>query len=399
MFSRRDFLRSAGLVALAPTVPEFVARTVRAAAPKPDARVLVVVQLDGGNDGINSVVPFADEGYAKHRRSLRLPRERLVKVNDSVGLHPSLGAFGKLHDAGQLSVVQGVGYPNPSRSHFQSMAIWHTARPDAEDRVGLGWLGQALDGAGSPVGTATLIGSGPPPVALRGRRAVASALARLEDFAPPGGAAFHKSLPAEEADDDLSAFVRRSMVDAHATAGRLSAIVKGGDGGAAYPGTALAGRLRLIARLLKAGMGARVYYTLQAGYDTHADQLNTHSGLLFELAGAVAAFIEDLKAAKLADRVCVLAFSEFGRTIRENGSAGTDHGTAGPVFLAGPGVKGGLVGATPRLVPDAKHGDLTVGLDFRRVYAAVLEGWLGLPARGPLGGPFEGLPLFRKAAG
>jgi uncharacterized protein (DUF1501 family) len=278
------------------------------------------------------------------------------------------------------------------------MAIWHTARLDAEEHVGLGWLGQALDsGARTTAGAAAmLVGSGPPPVAIRGRRAVASALARLEDFAPPGGPAFRKSLPAEESTDDLAAFVRRSMVDAHATADRLAATAKAGSGDASYPGSALAGRLRLIARLLKAGLGARVYYTLQPGYDTHAEQLFTHSSLLFELAGAVKAFLDDLKAAKLADRVCVLLFSEFGRTVKENGSAGTDHGTAAPVFLAGPSVKGGLVGTTPSLTElNPKHGDLTVGLDFRRVYATVLEDWLGLPARTALAGAFERLPLFR----
>jgi uncharacterized protein (DUF1501 family) len=392
MTSRRDFLRSAGLLALAPTVPEFLAHTARAAAPARDARVLVVIQLDGGNDGINTVVPFADEGYAKHRKTLRLPKNELVKVNASVGLHPSLAALGKLVEAGQLAIVQGVGYPNPNRSHFRSMAIWHTARLDAEEQVGLGWLGQALDAGRG--GGGTLIGSGPPPVALRGRRAVASALARLEDFAPPAGPAFRNSLPDADPADDLAAFVRRSMVDAHATADRLSTLTKGNA--TSYPGSALAGRLRLIAGLLKAGMGARVYYTLQGGYDTHADQLNAHSGLLFELAFALKAFLDDLKSAKLAERVCVLCFSEFGRTVKENGSAGTDHGTAGPVFLAGERVKGGLVGATPSLTDlDPKHGDLKVGIDFRRVYAAVLEDWLSLPARAALAGSFERLPLFR----
>jgi uncharacterized protein (DUF1501 family) len=154
--------------------------------------------------------------------------------------------------------------------------------------------------------------------------------------------------------------------------------------------------LRLIARLLKAGMDTRVYYTLQPGYDTHSAQLFAHSNLLFELSGALKAFLDDLAATRLADRVAVLLFSEFGRTVAENGSAGTDHGTAGPIFLAGPGVKGGLAGATPSLVDlDPGHGDLRRSLDFRQVYAAVLEDWLGLPALEALGGTFERLPLFR----
>src|SRR5579872_2352081 len=144
MFTRRDFLRTSSLLSLAPAVPGFLARTARAAKPERDGRVLVVIQLDGGNDGINTVVPFEDDGYAKHRKALRLPADRLLKVSAQVGLHPALGAFGKLLEAGQLAIVQGVGYPNPSRSHFRSMAVWHTARFDPEEHKGPGWLGLAL---------------------------------------------------------------------------------------------------------------------------------------------------------------------------------------------------------------------------------------------------------------
>ncbi len=390
MFTRRDFLRTSSLLALAPAVPGFLARTARAATPQRDGRVLVVIQLDGGNDGINTVVPFKDEGYAKHRKALRLPRERLVKVNDAVGLHPALRDFGKLLEAGKLAVVQGVGYPNPNRSHFRSMAIWHTARLDAEEQAGLGWLGRGLDQ--TPGASSLLVGAGPPPVALRGRRAVASAVERIEDFTLAAGADPRKALTREEPADDLAAFVRRSMLDAYATADRLKEV--GREDGARYPGTGLAGRLRLIARLLKTGVGARVFYTTQGSYDTHSAQLNTHANLLFELAGAVRAFLDDLTAARLADRVAVLCFSEFGRRVQENGSSGTDHGTAGPVFLAGPGVKGGLVGRTPSMT-DLEAGDLKMGLDFRRVYASVLEDWLALPAQAALAGAFERLPLFR----
>src|SRR5579871_3604367 len=145
MPSRRDFLKRASLVALAPTVPAFLARTARAAVPDKDGRVLVVIQLDGGNDGINTVVPFADEGYAKCRRALRLARDQLIKVNDSVALHPAMGDAGRLLDSQRLAIVQAVGYPNPNRSHFESMAIWHTARFDPEERDGLGWIGRGLD--------------------------------------------------------------------------------------------------------------------------------------------------------------------------------------------------------------------------------------------------------------
>jgi uncharacterized protein (DUF1501 family) len=185
------------------------------------------------------------------------------------------------------------------------------------------------------------------------------------------------------------------MLDACTTADRLARLAHPRDRAGPYPGTGLAGRLRLIAQLLKAGVGGRVFYTVQRGYDTHADQLDTHSRLLGELAEGLRAFLADLAAARLEERVLVLAFSEFGRRVAENGSSGTDHGTAGPVFLAGPAVQAGLVGPTPSLL-DLVDGDLKTGLDFRRVYATVLEDWLKLPTRQVLGAAFERLPLVRS---
>jgi uncharacterized protein (DUF1501 family) len=397
MLSRRDFLKDATLIALAPTVPAFLARTARAAKPERDARILVVLQLDGGNDGINTVVPFKDEGYARHRKVLSLPKERLVRVSDAVGLHPSLTDFGKLLEAGRLAVVQGVGYPNPNRSHFESMAIWHSARLKADDRTGLGWLGRGLDEAAGKTGVpaAVYVGAGELPAALRGRRAVASGLTRPEDFLLEPEARPAAAGPLVPPADDLAAFVRRSALDAYATADRMAEVARGRADGASYPTTDLGNHLRLMARLIKANVGTRVYYARQPGYDTHATQFGTHANLLGELSGALKAFLDDLAAAKLAERVAVLGFSEFGRTVKENGSAGTDHGTAGPVFLAGPRLKSGLVGKTPSLLDlDPRFGDLRVGLDFRRVYAAVLEDWLALPSKAALGDTFERLPLF-----
>jgi uncharacterized protein (DUF1501 family) len=395
MSTRRDFLKHASLVALAPTVPGFLARTARAAAPERDRRVLVVIQMDGGNDGLNTVVPFKDPEYAKLRPRLRLPAKELHKVNDAVGLHPALRDFAKLLEKGQLAVVPGVGYPNPNRSHFRSMAIWHSARLDPEEHGGLGWVGRALDGAPPPAGSpaALLVGPDAPPVALRGRRSAAAALDRAEDFALSAGVAPGAAAGAAEGGDDLAAFVRRNTLDAYATAARL-ADAAGGKDGEPYPSGRLAERLKLVARLIKAGLGTRVYYAVQPGYDTHATQAVPHYNLLNELAGAVRAFLGDLAAAKLDDRVAVLAFSEFGRQIKENASSGTDHGTAGPVFLAGPAVRAGLAGTMPSLT-DLEGGEPKSTADFRRVYAAALEDWLGLPTRAALGGEFAKLPLFR----
>jgi uncharacterized protein (DUF1501 family) len=404
MFSRRDFLRSSALVALAPTVPGFLAETARAVGPAPERRTLVVVQLDGGNDGINTVVPFADEGYAKYRRRLRLPRNELLRVNAEVGLHPAMRDAARLLEGRRLAVVQGVGYPNPNRSHFRSMAVWHTANPDLprEDERGntsLGWIGRALDEGRAPAdgsAGAVFVGGATMPVALRSRRSVSSGVTRLEDavLELEGGA---RSVEGESEGGELEAFVRRSTLDAYASSELMARVLRAEDRGARYPATGLAGKLRVIARLIKGGAGTRVYYTAQGNnaYDTHYAQPQQHAELLSELCGALRAFLDDLAAARLADRVLVLCFSEFGRRVEENGSAGTDHGTAGPVFLAGPRVRAGLVGRTPRLL-DLQDGDLRIGIDFRRVYATVLEDWLALPSNRPLGGDFAKLSLIQS---
>jgi uncharacterized protein (DUF1501 family) len=396
MPNRREFLKHASLLALTPTVPGFLAETARAAKPKRDGQVLVVVQLDGGNDGINTVVPYADEGYAKHRKALRLPTKEVLKVNGRVGLHPAMRGFAKLLETGRLAIVQGVGYPNPNRSHFESMAIWHTARLDPRAYDGPGWLGGALDHGPGPADgspSSLLIGLDGPPRALRSQRAVTSALAQLDDLVLSGDVHPKLALVSPAAADDLHAFLRRSMLDAYATADRLKEAAAPRTGGPAYPDSALAARLQLIARLIKAGFGTRVFYVVQPGYDTHYSQLPMHEQLLGALSGAVRAFLDDLAASRLAERVMVLCFSEFGRRVEENGSAGTDHGTAGPVFLAGPAVKAGLIGPTPSLT-ELEAGDLKTGLDFRRVYATLLEDWLGLPAAKPLAGQFERLTLL-----
>ncbi|HUG90610.1 MAG TPA: DUF1501 domain-containing protein, partial [Planctomycetaceae bacterium] len=335
MLTRRSFLKStvsgASLVALAPTVPAFLARSLAAETQAHDGRILVVIELNGGNDGINTVVPFADEGYARHRTALRLPADRLHMLSDGIGLHPSMRAAADLVEDGRLAIVQGVGYPNPDRSHFRSMAIWQSARFDEREHGTFGWLGRTLDAAPSTAaGPAAMgVGVGDPPLAIRGRRAVHATIERFEDIELEGLARTDVSADAAgitaNGADDLASFVRRRTLDAYATADRLADVSRPEDSAARYPATKLGGRLQLVARLIKADLGPRVFYTVQPGYDTHAAQLNEHARLLAEFSGAVKAFLDDLKAARLHDRVAVLAFSEFGRRVAENGSQGTDH--------------------------------------------------------------------------
>ena len=346
------------------------------------------MQLDGGNDALNTVVPFADPEYAKLRPKLKQDPKRLVKLNDSTGLHSAFKSLDKLWDGGRLVVLPGVGYPNPNRSHFESMATWHTARPgEKEIRASYGWLGLALDGNR---GESCVI-SNETPQAVRGRRAGTVSLTRVEDLVLTDPVAMKAGVGTAGQGDDLLEFVRRQTVDAAASAEKVAAITRDMVD-ATYPTTALGQKLQLASRLLKSDSAARIYYTTQGGYDTHAAQQFAHSNLLSEFAGAVAAFFADLTTAKLADRVALLAFSEFGRTIKENGSAGTDHGTAGCVFLAGPGVKGGVQGTQPSLT-DLDKGEPKMTTDFRAVYATVLADWLNLPADG-LGGAFAPIKLF-----
>ena len=387
MLTRRTFLKTASVLALAPTLPGFLAKTARAADPMRDGRVLVVVQLDGGNDALNTVVPHADPEYAKVRPTLKVAPRNLVKITDAVGLHPSLKPLDGLLQQGQLAVLPGVTYPNPSRSHFNSMAIWQTAKFDPEEHKGYGWLGRALDTVG---GSSALVGNGAIPTTLRARRSATVALGRPDDLFLSDAVTAKRAL-GSETKDDLLDFVRRQAVDGYGASEKMSGLAKTSE--AVYPGTRLAEQLRLAAGLLKADLGARVIYTQHGGYDTHAAQNFTHANLLREFGGAVQAFFTDLQQAKLADRVLLLAFSEFGRTIKQTGSAGTDHGTTGCVFVAGGGVKGGLIGSMPSLT-DLAQGEPKMTTDFRRIYATLLDRWLNCPSEQVLGGQFDTLPLL-----
>ncbi len=401
MLSRRKFLQTGSLVSIGPLVPSMLVQAARAASAESDACVLVVIQLDGGNDGLNTVVPHGDDGYGRNRDQLRLDPAGLHRIDDHVGLHASMGAAKELYDEGQLTIVQGVGYPNPSRSHFQSMRIWQTAFVQDAQQDGYGWLGRTLDYSVRPSqdsaeADAIYVGEQETPTALWGRRSAAMSLSRAADLELRLDAAM-ASLPSSAAvEGSLNQFVSREALSAYATAGEFAqhqARLPAGPGGG-YPQTELGSRMRLISQLLHSGSQARVFYTAQTGYDTHSQQLFTHARLLREFSDALKAFVHDLQASKLDERVVVLAFSEFGRRVKENDSQGTDHGTAGPVFLAGRAVQGGLLGDHADL-SQLEDGDLKVQIDFRQVYATILDKWLNVPSRDVLGASFDTLPIIK----
>lgn len=415
---RRDFLKSslAGstLVSMgAATVPGFLGRTARAATEggATGDRVLVVVQLIGGNDGLNMVVPHKVDGYSRARKALRLPAGQLHAIDQEIGLHPGMGQLAGRLEANRLAIVQGVGYPNPDRSHFRSMEIWETARTDNRpDALETGWLGRMIDRGSATLNSeesgalpAIHVGAQSLPLALKARRLEAPSLETLDEFRlrlsgadevkAQARLALDEIARLQRGDDALLGFIRRSMLTAYDSTGRLESLAQRKDGGATYPESGLGKRLSLIASIIKAGFGTRVYYTSQDGYDTHANQLGSHAALLTELSDAVAAFDDDMAKAGQGGRVCVVVFSEFGRRVAENASAGTDHGAAAPVLVVGPVAKAGLIGAHPSF-DDLDDGDLKHQTDFRAVYAALLQNWLGIEAASIIGEGFKAVPLF-----
>ena len=390
--NRRDVLRTGSMIGLGALAPRFLGNTAFAA---PDAArsgakdtILVVVQLTGGNDGLNTVVPFADPLYAKLRPKLGVATSDLRKLNDSVGLHPALEGFSKLADDGLLGVVQGVGYPNPSQSHFRSMDVWQAA--DTAETLNEGWLGKALRSMKSPA-YHVAANNEISPLALAGAPVRVPSVRALDDFAPKSLTPNAMPSPTGTGGNNLMDFVRRTDAAARDSADRLAKVGKTYVPKVPYPETGLAGRLKLCAQLIDSGLGARIYYAAQDGYDTHANQggvEGSHAKLLAELSGAVTAFYRDVSARGHGKRVLVVTFSEFGRRAHENGSKGTDHGAAAPLFLIGQGVKAGVLGAHPKL-ENLDEGNLKHAVDFRSVYADVLGKWLGVEA-GPIVGGFTG---------
>lgn len=403
MFSRRQFLsrslKSSSLVALSAAVPQFVARTAQAAAPGKDT-ILVVVEFTGGNDGLNTVIPYADDLYHKARPTLAYTKERVIRLDDHVGLHPGMQSFRDMWEKGSLAVLQGVGYPNPDRSHFEAMDIWQSADPKRATPTG--WLGRTASQAENNSGGVPIIqvGGSKLPLALVGAPgAGAVSITQKNSFKleiGPNDTAKRRTLmkdlaqPASDADDDLLSFVQRRQVQTLTAVEHLRDLLEGPNAVRAF-GAGLQQKLQLVAGLIARGFGTRIFYVNIDGFDTHSNQSPDHQKLLAEVADSIRSFFESLKENKDADRVRVMTFSEFGRRTQENGSRGTDHGAASCLFIAGPSVKGGVVGKHPSLA-DLDAGDLKYHTDFRRVYASLLDGWIGCDSKAVLGAKWEPVP-------
>lgn len=399
-----------------------LAGELHAAGPDSSERIVVVIQLSGGNDGLNTVIPYSNELYAKARPKLQVASSDVIPFQSELGLHPSLRSLEPLWADNRWCVVQGVGYAAPNRSHFESMDIWHSCHRKNE-RTQSGWIGRWLasqtelkqkDAPG------VHIGAEPLPLALVERGVQVPSLASIEQMRlksktqamemESGDGANEATrerdqesnsiATGEEAESDLLGFVETSTSAALEASLRLEKALAAPDQSGEFPNSGLGEKLKVISRLILAGVKTRVYYVTLDGFDTHANQLPVHTALLRQWSEAISAFCGRMARAGQQDRVLVMTFSEFGRRVSENASQGTDHGAAAPMFFAGPSFEQPLVGEHPSL-SDLDDGDLQFRTDFRDVYAAVVERWLGTPSQKVLDGDYRSgadrLALFRPA--
>lgn len=437
MKTRRDFLRSTVLGASAAwTVPMFVEQTfgqlhagAKDLAIQPitgkDDTILVVLQLAGGNDGLNTLVPYADDAYHSARPRLAKKEKDIIRLNDHVGLNSAMPFLGSLYKEGGLGIIQGVGYPNPNRSHFVSTSIWETADPT--NRSSTGWLGRYFDNAcpgADPTVGISFNKTQPESFGALENPGVCLNTPELYRWIHGGGEKaqaeeFFADLnqPYEDLDEDDPSdgasiamagggktggirgesnlqFLERVALDARVSSKTILELAAKHKTNVRYDGTPLARNLNLVSRMIAGGMPTRVYYVSHGGFDTHNQQLNSHDRLLGQLDSALKSFFTDLKQQGNDKRVVLMTFSEFGRRVAENASAGTDHGKASCMFLAGPAVKAGIHGKHPSLT-DLAEGDIQHTVDFRSVYGTVLDRWLKAPTLKPiLGGSYPSMQLF-----
>lgn len=375
-------------------------------APSGKPPVLVVVQLSGGNDFMNTVVPYTDPNYYENRKTLVVKQEEALPINDDLAFHPNAGGLKDLFDRKKVAVIQGVGYANSSRSHFRAMDIWHTCEPDKVATEG--WLGKTIreiDPDKGNVLTAVNIGRGLPR-ALAAPGVPVTSVSDLDNYGLMTGinnteqrnaalAVFKRIYTPAVGNGAVMDYLGQTGNDVLLGAERLKEAPARYSSSVEYPDNPIAKNLRDVARVHLAGLGTRILYTAQGGYDTHANQGPTHPKLLADLSEALSAFYRDLEEHDAAEEVAILVFTEFGRRIRDNGS-GTDHGSGGGAFIIGQKVNGGLYAEYPSLDPSQwlNGEDLRPTIDFRGVYATLLEQWLRIDAAPIVGGTYEQVKPF-----
>jgi uncharacterized protein (DUF1501 family) len=408
MLNRRDFLtrtlQASSLLAVGSMVPQFLVNTAHAAEVGKDT-VLVVLEMTGGNDGLNMVIPYGDDLYHKARPTLRYTKEQVIKVDDHIGLHPALKPMETLLNNKQLAIVQGIGYPNPDRSHFESMDRWHSADPSLKTKTG--WMARSSTELQGQSGGVPGIQIGPEklPLALRGAPSGVASIRDDKSFKIDLGTHDPKahqklldslSQPDKSDKDSLLSFVQRRQVQTYTTIDRLKKVLAKLAPQGQFPQNSLGSKMELIGHLISNDFGTRLFYVAIDGFDTHSGQKEAHQRLFTDVSTAIASLFQRLQQTGHDKRVLVMTFSEFGRRVQEN-NTGTDHGAGSCLFVAGPGVKGGLVGKHPSL-SDLDNGDLKHHTDFRKLYATLLDGWLGCESKAVLGQKFDHIPLLKAKA-
>ncbi|ETW92748.1 MAG: hypothetical protein ETSY1_42325 [Candidatus Entotheonella factor] len=370
--------------------------------------ILVVVQMTGGNDFMNTLVPYSSGHYYDARKKVVIREDHVLPINDQLGINANAAPFKRLYDEGKMAIVQGIGYPNSNRSHFRGMDIWHTCEPD---RVGNeGWAALAvreLDPSGDNVLTGVNVGMGLPramavtgvPVTSVGDLEGYGVMNRLEKMTlrDKSIGAFQDIYSQAIGTGAVSEYIGKTGIDILKGADLLADVADKYESTIEYADNVIAKNMRDIARIHLSGLGTRIFYTAHGGYDTHANEMAGHPKLMQDLSGAIASFLDDLDEHNAGDNVTVLAFTEFGRRMRDNGS-GTDHGSGGGAFIFGSQVEGGLYAEYPSLNPsDWEHGeDLKHTIDFRGIYGTVLEQWLGLDPTPIVKGTFEQITPFKS---
>ena len=368
---------------------------------------LVVIQLTGGNDYLNTVIPYNNELYYDNRPTVHHSQDDVIKLDDEVGLNPRMGPIKRLWDDGKVAIINGIGYPKPDRSHFRSMDIWHTAEPTKV--IGEGWLGRAvrdLDPKGENVLTGLNLGRGLPR-ALSCREVPVASVGNLETYGlfpdiqdekarQETLYTFARMYGGAEGRDAVSEFIGGTGAAALRGADILRTAPEKYSSSVEYAANPLAQSLRDAAQVMFADLGTRIYYTQHGNFDTHGGELPVHDKLLQEVSSAIGDFMDDLKEHGRDEDTLVLVFSEFGRRIKDNGS-GTDHGSGGVAFCIGGSVEGGFHGGYPSLKEkDQIEGDLYFNNDFRSTYSTILEWWLGLDPVPIVNGGFELLDFIRR---
>lgn len=391
LINRKTFIRTGSLATASMMIPRFLQAFEHTASVPAGNKVVVVIQLSGGNDGLNTIIPVRNDIYYRERQLLGIKRSDALPLTDEAGLHPSLTAFRALHEEGHLAMYNGVGYPNPDKSHFRSMDIWHSAS-DSNVILHTGWLGRYLDAkcTGNARPTKALEVDDTLSLALKGEQVKGLAVTDPRRLFNASGDAFLKSQMAahhahEEAPVD---YLYKTMAQTLSSAEYIFRQSRQHPTSASYPDTELAKGLKTIASLIYSEIDTKVYYISLGSFDTHVNQDAQQKRLFTELNGAVKAFTDDLKANGRFNDLLLFTFSEFGRRVKQNASNGTDHGKANNMFLISGGLKKqGLLNPLPDL-GKLDDGDIAHTLDFRQVYATVLERWLDTGAEGILGKKF-----------